>query len=304
VLALFAYQASQEQAAMCDEFTLSADETALAAKPVNRREFAVLGAVAALVGCAGASKSSGSLLTEETVHVPTPNGFADGFFVYPGKGTHPGVVMWPDIGGLRDAFKAMARTLAASGYAVLAVNQYYRSAPAPILTSFAEWRTPAGQAKIGPMIAAITNDGIMRDATAFIAFLDAQKVVDKHRKIGSNGYCMSGPFAIRTAAAVPGRVGAAASFHGANLVTNSPDSPHLLLARAQSSFLFAIARNDDTRAPGDKDTLRGAAQAAGKTAEVVVYPADHGWSVPDSPVYNKQQADLAMKQLQGLFAAL
>lgn len=289
---------------MCDEFTASSEETALERKGISRREFAAMGAAAAMVACAKPSDGRTTGLREAIVHIQTPDGLADAFFVHSGRGRHPGVIMWPDIGGLRDSFKAMARTLAASGYAVLVVNQYYRSAPAPVLSSFAEWRTTAGQAKIRPMITAITNDCIMRDATAFVAFLDAQRVVDKRRKVGSNGYCMTGPFAVRTAAAVPGRVGAAASFHGAGVVTNAPDSVHLLLAGTQASFLFAIARNDDTRAPGDKDALRAAAQAAGRPAEVVVYPADHGWSVPDSPVYDKVQADLAMEQLQGLFAAL
>jgi len=199
---------------MCDDFTLEDEAAALAGKGVSRREFAALGAAVALAGCAGTQGDmAGSTLREAMVAVPTADGSADAFFVHPAKGKHPAIIIWPDIGGMRDAFKAMARRLAASGYAVLAVNHYYRSAPSPVLTSFAEWRTPDGQAKIRPMAALLTPEAITRDAVAFIAFLDKQKSVDTARKVASSGYCMGGPYTIRMAAAVPGRVGAAASFH-------------------------------------------------------------------------------------------
>jgi carboxymethylenebutenolidase len=214
------------------------------------------------------------------------------------------VVIWPDIAGLRDAFKAMARRLAGAGHAVLVVNQYYRSARAPLLSSFAEWRTPAGQEKIKPAIAQINPEATSRDGAAFVAFLDAQVAVDKRRGIGTQGYCMGGPFTLRTAAAVPARVKAVASFHGASLVTDKPDSPHLAIAKTQASLLFAIARGDDARAPTDKDTLRQAAAAAGRPAEIEVYPAEHGWCVPDTPVYDQAQADRAWGRLLALYAKL
>jgi carboxymethylenebutenolidase len=291
---------------MCDEFTQSAEDAALARKGLTRREFAALGAAATIVACSGGNgeaKPSANLV-EAMVQVTTPDGTADAFFVHPAKGAHPGVLLWPDIGGLRDAFKAMARRLAGAGYGVLAVNQYYRSAPAPVLASFAEWRTPEGQAKLKPMIALITPEVTTRDATAFVAFLDAQAAVDKRRKIGSNGYCMGGPFTVRTAAAVPGRVGAAASLHGANLVGTDPTSPNNLLARTQASYLFAIGRNDDARDPAAKDTLRAAAEAAGRPAEIEVYPADHGWCVPDTPMYDQVQADRAWDRMLALYSKL
>lgn len=291
---------------MCDEFTQSAEDQALARKGLTRRDFAALGAAATIVACSGGdgeAKPSASL-PEQTVRITTPDGTCDAFFVHPAEGTHPGILMWPDIAGLRDAFKAMARRLAGAGYAVLAVNQYYRDAPAPLLNSFAEWRTPAGQAKLQPMIAAITPDRTMRDAAAFVAYLDAQTAVDKGRRIGTNGYCMGGPFAVRTAAAAPSRVGAAASLHGANLVGADPDSPVNLIARTQASFLFAIGRNDDQRMPEAKDKLRAAADAAGRPAEIEVYPADHGWTVPDTPVYDKAQADRAWDRMLALFSKL
>lgn len=291
---------------MCDDFTAAEEEAALAAKGLTRREFAALGAAAAMASYAGAASAAAGAggLSESMVKVPTADGQADAFFVHPAKGKHPGIVMWPDIGGLRDGYKIMARRLAAAGYAVLAVNQYYRGGTAPVLANFAEWRTPEGRAKLAPMIAQITPEATTRDAAAFVAFLDRQAAVDTRRKIGSNGYCMGGPFTVRTAAAVPARVGAAASFHGGSLVSDQPNSPHRLLAATQASYLFAIAQNDDARAPGDKDALRVAAQAAGRSAEVEVYPADHGWCTIDGASYDQAQAERAWGRMLALFARL
>ena len=288
---------------MCDDFTAEQDDTALAARGLSRREFAALGAAAMLAVPAGEALAATSGLRESNVVVPTPDGRADGFFVHPARGRHPGIILWPDIGGSREAYKVMARRLAGEGYAVLVVNQYYRNAPAPVLASFAEWRTPEGRARLQPMIAAITPEATTRDAAAFVQWLDRQRAVDKRRKIGSSGYCMGGPFTVRTAAAAPARVGAAASFHGANLVNDRPDSPHRLLASTGAAYLFAIARNDDARAPTDKDTLRAAAQAAGRPAEVEVYAADHGWCTIDSPVYDQPEADRAWGRMLAMFAA-
>ena len=292
---------------MCDEFTAADEDRRAAARGLNRREFTAIGAAAVLASYATgacAITAPGPELTETDVKITTPDGTADGFFIHPASGAHPGVVVWPDIAGPRDAFRLIARRLAAAGFAVLVVNQYYRSAPAPVLASFGEWRTPEGQAKLKPMIAAITPEGTMRDAAAFVAWLDTQAAVDKAKRIGTQGYCMGGPFAVRTAAAVPARVGAAASFHGASLVTDKPDSPHRLLATSQAAFLFASGKDDDARAPTDKDTLRQAAAAAGRPAEVEVYPADHGWCVPDSPVYDPVEADRAWQRMLALFANL
>lgn len=291
---------------MCDDFTDADDAAALAGRGLTRREFAAIGAAAVLAGCAGgpASAAGRGELKEGPVAIATADGMADGFFVHPAKGRHPGVIFWPDIAGLREVKKVMARRLAAAGYAVLVVNQYYRDAPAPILGSLSEWRTPEGQAKLAPMRAKITPETVTRDAKAYVAFLDGQAAVDKRRKIGTQGYCMGGPFAVRTAAAAPGRIGAAASFHGAGLVDDKPDSPHRLLASTQASFLLAIGRNDDARAPGDKDALREAAAAAKRPAEIEVYPADHGWCVADAPAYDPTQAERAWTRLLALYAGL
>lgn len=286
---------------MCDDFTLEAERAAL-----SRRQFGAGSAAAAIAVCAAstASAKGAAKLREAMVAVPTPDGSCDAFFVHPAKGRHPAVIMWPDIGGLRDAYKEMARRLAASGYAVLAVNQYYRGGKSPLLESFAQWRTPDGQAKLKPLIAQINPQATSSDAKAFVAWLDGQKAVDTGRGIGSNGYCMGGPFTVRTAAAAPDRVKAAASFHGGGLVTEAEDSPHRLLARTRASFLFAIARNDDARAPADKDKLRAAADAAGRLAEIEVYPADHGWCTIDAPVHDRAQADRAWERMLALFARL
>ncbi len=290
---------------MCDEWTAEADEAAVARLGLSRRSFAGMGAAAAMASLAAPLHGKAApRLREQMVRVNTPDGYADCFFAHPARGKHPGVIIWPDIGGLRDAFKVMARRLAASGYAVLVINQYYRSAASPVLSSFAEWRTPAGRAKLAPMIAQITPEATMRDAVACVAFLDAQARVDTRRKIGTQGYCMGGPHAIRAAAAVPARIGAAASFHGGGIASDKPDSPHLLLPRTQAAFLIAVARNDDARDVGEKDRFTAAARAAGRTAEAVVYPADHGWCVPDSPVYDAAQADLAWEQLLGLYMTM
>lgn len=286
---------------MCDDFTLEAEKTA-----VSRRKFGIMGGAAVVTaGYAPiAFAKAGNGLTERMVEISTPNGICDAFFVHPAKGKHPGVIFWPDIGGLRDAKKEMARRLAAQGYAVLAVNQYYRAWKSPVLASFSEWRTPEGQAKLKPMIATVTPEGVALDSKVFVAWLDLQRAVNKKRGIGSQGYCMGGPFTVRTAAANPGRVRAAASFHGGGLVGDKPDSPSRLLSQTKASFLFAIARNDDAKSPRDKDALKAAAAKAGRPAEIEVYAGDHGWTVPDSPVYDKAAADNAFDRLLALYKKL
>ncbi len=290
---------------MCDEFTVIEEDRALAAKGLSRRQFATTGAAAAIAACTGGtSEASTRRLTERTVTFTTPDGTMDAFFVHPARGRSPAVIMWPDIAGLRDAYKTMARRLAQSGFAVLAVNQYYRGQPAPIMTAMAQWRTPEGQALLQPMIAQLSPDGTVRDARAAVAFLDSQRAVNTRRGIGTCGYCMGGPFTVRTAWAVPGRIKAAASFHGGGLVTDQANSPHQLLAATQASYLIAIAQNDDARAPADKDTFRAAAAAAGRPAEIEVYPADHGWCTIDAPIFNQAEADRAWGRMLALFGRL
>lgn len=289
---------------MCDDLTATDDDLALASKGLSRRHFAGLGAAGMLAACTTTESADAAATKETAVAIATPDGTADALFIHPVKGRHPAVIMWPDIAGLREAYRQMATRLAAAGYAVLVVNHYYRAAKAPLLTSMAEWRSPAGQEKLKPAIASLSPANTVKDAAAFVAWLDKQAAVDKRRKIGTQGYCQTGSFAVRSAAALPGRIGAAASFHGGGLVTQAPDSPHLLLAKTKAEFLIAIAKNDDARAPGDKDALRAAAAAAGKSAEIEVYNADHGWCTLDAPSYDKPEADRAWARLLALYDKL
>lgn len=292
---------------MCDEMTEAENATWMRDKGLNRREFASVGAGAAalsmLPGCTTAGEMSSSATASRTVLIDTPAGKADAFFVYPSKGKHPAVIMWPDIAGLRDAYQQMGTRLAAAGFAVLVVNQYYRSSPAPVLNSLMEWRAPAGAAKLKPMIAAITPAGTISEAAAFVGWLDGQKEVDTKKRIGTCGYCMGGPFTVRTAFANPARVGAAASFHGGGLVGDGADAPNKLLASTKAAYLIAIAQNDDERAPDEKKVLRAAADAAGRPAEIEVYPAQHGWCTLDAPIYDREQAEKAWGRMLALFAA-
>ena len=243
-------------------------------------------------------------LVESMVEVTTADGVCEAFFVHPSSGRHPGVIFWPDAVALRDAKKAMARRLAAEGHAVLVVNQYYRHARLPVDVSFDTWRSQEGLARMMPLLRALTPEAVARDAAAFVAFLDAQDAVDTSRGIGTQGYCATGAVALRTAAAVPSRVAAAASFHGGGLVMDAADSPHRALADGRAAYLIAIARDDDARAPGDKDVLAGAAMAAGRSAEIEVYAADHSWCVPDAPAYDAAEADRAFARLTALYAKL
>lgn len=287
---------------MCDSLTEDDNAQWLA---INRRQFAAIGAGAATLaiapGCVAAAPAG--LATESRpVTIETADGTADGFFVYPAKGKHPAVLLWPDIAGLREAYQTMATRLAAAGFAVLAINHYYRNSPAPVLPSFAAWRTPEGQQKLQPMIQALTPEKIQADAGSYVDWLDRQPQVDTAHKIGTQGYCMGGPYTVFAAYARPARIGAAVSCHGANLVNDTAQSPHKLLGQTQASFIFAIAQNDDARAPGDKTALKDAAAAADRPADVAVYPAQHGWCTIDAPVYDKVQAEKVWSKLLALYA--
>ena len=205
------------------------------------------------------------------VEVSTPDGTADCHFVHPVSDAHPGVLVWPDALGLRPAFKEMGRRLAESGYAVLTVNPYYRTERAPVLPEGASFPDEATRKKIFPLMRSLTAETTVADATAFVCFLDAQDAMAGDRKMGTTGYCMGGSMTVRTAAAFPDRIGAGASFHGGRLVTDAPDSPHLLVDGIRAHYLFAIAENDDQKDPGAKTALRDAFSAAGLPAEIEVY---------------------------------
>jgi len=237
-------------------------------------------------------------VTESDVNVTTPDGSADCYFVHPASGTAPGVLIWPDIFGLRPAFRQMGKRLAESGYAVLVVNPFYRAKKAP--TAEAGGQTPIQQ--VMPLAQGLNETTHMTDAKAFIGWLDQQASVAKNRKVGTQGYCMGGPIAFRTAAAVPDRVGAVASFHGGGLVTDKPNSPHLQAAKAKAQMLIAIAANDDARSPNDKTVLKETFAKANLPAEIEVYAdAAHGWCPPDSRVYNEALAEKAWSRLLALY---
>jgi carboxymethylenebutenolidase len=263
---------------------------------VTRKQFGVmLGAGMAMMLPKVANAAA---VTESDVNVTTPDGSADCYFVHPASGAAPGVLMWPDIFGLRPAFRQMGKRLAESGYSVLVVNPFYRSQKAP--TAGSGSATPIDQ--LMPLARSLNATTHATDAKAFIAWLDTQPSVAKNRKIGTQGYCMGGPIAFRTAAAVPERVGAVASFHGGGLVTDKPDSPHLQAATSKAQFLVAIAANDDARSPNDKNVLKETFAKASLTAEIEVYAdAAHGWCPPDSKVYNEPQAEKAWGRLLVLY---
>jgi carboxymethylenebutenolidase len=239
---------------------------------------------------------------ESEVEIKTADGTCDAYFVHPASGKHPGVLVWPDIFGLRPAFKTMGKRLAESGYSVLVVNQFYRTKKPPIAAEGASFQDPDVRAALMKLAGALSKETVDTDAQAFIPWLDKQASVDKKRKMGTTGYCMGGPMTMRTAAAFPDRVGAGASFHGGGLVTDKPDSPHLLVPKMKASYLFAIAANDDEKQPDAKNVLRETFEKAKLPAEIEVYEGTmHGWCPPDSQVYNEAQAEKAWSRLLALF---
>ncbi len=268
---------------------------------VSRRQFGALtlgaGLTSMLPKIANAAETKGA-----EVEIKTADGVADAFFVHPTKGKHPGVLIWPDIFGLRPAFKQMAKRLAESGYAVLVINPFYRIKKAPTSPENADFDDPETRKLLSGMSATMTPETAAVDGAAFIAYLDSQPSVDKKRKIGTTGYCMGGPLTMRTAAGFPERVGAAASFHGGGLVTDKPTSPHLSIPKMKAHYLFAIAENDDKRQPEAKGVLRAAFAKANLPAEIEVYAGTlHGWCPIDAKVYDEQQAEKAWSRMLALF---
>jgi carboxymethylenebutenolidase len=282
---------------MCDQDHFEDDLNEYEARGlVTRREFGVMlgaGMVMLLPKVANAVA-----VTESEVSIVTPDGTCDAYFVHPASGTAPGVLVWPDIFGLRSAFRQMGKRLAETGYSVLVINPFYRTKKAP--TAAAGAATPI--ADLMPLAKGLTETTHMTDAKAFLGWLDKQPSVAKNRKMGTQGYCMGGPIAFRTAAAVPDRVGAVASFHGGGLVTDQPNSPHLQVSKTKAQLLVAVAENDDKRAPDEKNVLKDTFAKAKLPAEIEVYAgAAHGWCPPDSGVYNEPQAEKAWSRLLALY---
>ena len=278
---------------------------------IARREFVALSVTAGLAATAAAAPAALDVV-ETDVEIKTADGTCDAAFIHPRTGSYPGVLVWPDAFGLRPAMRDIGKRLAAEGYSVLVPNPYYRISKAPFTdASHFNFQNADDRAKLQPLMASVNAAGnAEKDAVALVAFLDAQKEVNKAKKMGTQGYCMGGALVVKTAAALPDRIGAGASFHGGGLVTDKPDSPHLLAPKIKARMYFGVASNDDARQPDAKDKLKEAFAAAKVPAEIEVYAgALHGWCVPDmptqngAPIYNKPDAERAWAKLIALYKA-
>ena len=286
---------------MCDEFTEKDNEAYFRKLGLTRRDFSKLGMGAALAMMLPPVANALDIV-EEDVLVETPDGMADCYFVRPSVGAHAAVIVWPDIMGIRTSFRMMGKRLAESGYSVLVVNPYYRTAKGPVIEDGESFGQPAVRERLMPHARSLSPETCVTDGRAFVKYLDNQPSVDTGRKIGTTGYCMTGSYTMRLAAAMPARIGAGGSFHGGGLASDSPNSPHLLATQMKAGFLIAIAENDDEKDPDAKVVLRKAFDEAGLNAETEVYEGTlHGWCPPDSRVYNKAQAERAWTQLLALF---
>ena len=288
---------------MCDDIT-ELENQGFYEKQVSRRDFNLMAGGAAIsiafAGCAPGEAAAG--ITEADVEIKTPDGMANAYFAHPSKGTHAAVLIWPDIVGLRPAFKMMAKRLAGDGYAALVVNPYYRQVKDVLVEPGQTFRDPAVREKIIPYRRAMTEAHNRIDANAYVDWLDAQAAVDTSRGIGTTGYCMGGPITMFTAHERADRIRAGASFHGGGLATDKDNSPHLLIPEMNADYLIAIAQNDDERSPEDKTALKEAFAATNNKAEIEVYAGtQHGWCPPDSAVYDEAMANKAWERTLALF---
>lgn len=285
---------------MCDELTEKDNEEFLRKHGITRRDFSK-GGVAFAMSMMLPAVANAMDVVEEEVQVETPDGMADAYFVHPATGAHAAVIVWPDVMGIRTSFRTMGKRLAESGYSTLVVNPYYRTASGPVIED-GETYDAAVRERLSPHRSSLSPETCVIDGKAFVKFLDAQQSVDTNRKIGTTGYCMTGSYTMRLAAAMPDRIGAGGSFHGGGLATDSDSSPHLLAPQIKAGLLIAIAANDDEKEPEAKVTLRKSFDDAGVTAEIEVYEDTlHGWCPLDSRVYNEAQAERAWSRLLALF---
>jgi len=286
---------------MCDDFTEKDNEEFFRKQGLSRREFNKLGMGAALAMMLPAVANALELVEEEVL-VETPDGMADCYFVHPASGAHAAVIIWPDIMGIRTSFRMMGKRLAESGYSVMVVNPYYRTAKGAVIEDGESFSQPEVRERLMPHARSLSPETCLTDGRAFVSYLDKQASVDPNRKIGTTGYCMTGSYTMRLAADMPGRIGAGGSFHGGGLATDAEDSPHLLAPQIKAGMLIAIAANDDEKDPNAKVLLREAFDSAGVNAEIEVYEDTlHGWCPPDSRVYNKVQAERAWARMLALF---
>lgn len=287
---------------MCDENTEA--ERDRAGMPVARRSFTALAGAGVLAASLPAHAMAGKPVKGRDVTIKTADGTADAYFVAPATGKHPAVLIWPDIRGLRPAFRQMADRLAGEGYAVLCVNPFYRWEKSPVVTATSDFNDPPVRERLFGYLKQMTKTLVDTDAGAHLAFLDAQPEVDTTRKVGTSGYCMGGAMTIFTAALKPDRVGAAASFHGGGVGTDKPDSPHFLVPGTNAGYLFAIAEDDDQKTPNEKTLLKAVLEPRKQWHEVEVYAGTmHGWCPPDGRVYNEAAAEKAWARMLDLFKA-
>ncbi len=277
---------------------------------IARRDLVAFSVAAGLAATAGKASAASHEVVETDVEIKTPDGTCDAAFIHPKGGSHPGVLVWPDAFGLRPSMREIGRRIAADGYSVLVPNPFYRVSKAPFTdASHFSFTNPDDMAKLRPLMGSVNAPGAAeKDAVAYVGFLDAQKQVNKSKKIGTQGYCMGGPLVVKTAATLPDRIGAGASFHGGGLVTDKPESPHLLAPKIKARMYFGVASNDDAKQPDAKDKLKEAFAAAKVPAEIEVYAgAMHGWCVRDmpmangAPIYNKPDAERAWGKLVALY---
>ena len=288
---------------MCEKDDLDEMYEISRSRDLSRRQFGALSLGAGLSAMLPRPADAADT-TESEVEIKTPDGTCDAYLVHPMKGRYPAVLIWPDIFGLRPAFRQMGKRLAESGYTVLVINPFYRTQKAPTAPEHPDFNDPATRQALFSLAGTLSPATALTDATAFVGFLDNQPSVDKKRKMGTTGYCMGGPFVFRTAAAFPDRVGAGATFHGGGLASDKPESPHLLIPKMKAHFLIAIAENDDQREPEVKNILRDSFAKAKLPAEIEVYAGTkHGWCPPDSAVYNADQAERAWGRMLVLFKA-
>jgi carboxymethylenebutenolidase len=286
---------------MCDERTARENEVYLLRGGMSRREFGV-GVSGAMLATLLPPVANAVDIVSAEVLVDTPDGQADCYLAHPAAGRHAAVIMWPDIMGMRPAFRMMGERLAGAGYTVLVVNPYYRTAKGEVIKEGEGFHIPEVRERLMPLAQTLSPETCVTDGKAFVSYLDANAAVDASRQMGTAGYCMTGSYTLRLAAAVPERIGAGASFHGGRLVTDAADSPHRLVPQMDAGFLIAIAENDDQKDPDAKGALRDAFDAAELAAEIEVYAgAMHGWCPPDSRVYNQEQAERAWARMLALF---
>lgn len=239
-----------------------------------------------LSACATTSNPS-AIASEQLVKVTTASGTADALLFTPAKAKAPAVILWGDLGGLRPVVVDLGRKLAGEGFTVLAPNAFYRNVELDGTTTSTleyatrnrDWRGTA------------TDEAILEDAKAFLAYLDRSGRVDATSKAGAVGYDIGAVHAFLTARAVPDRIGAVAAIQPLAIATARPNSPHLFVGQSKAAYYIAIGKNADAREPEDKNDLQKAFADTGLAASIDVMPGDHGFALADNPAYDVVSAD-------------